>query len=1001
MSKLTGFVVTVFLLLAGSPAVQAVQADDTELYTSASTPARAKVMILFDGSGSMNKKDVKGTSKSRRKVAENVVTDLVNNNKDVDFGLMLFNVKTKKGTSGGRVAHRIIPNMTQGDRDSLTAMVKVNLGKDYPWTTLCESSYEAMRYFSGNKVFFGLQEGGAKPPRDKLAESGSNYKSPATCENTYFIVLTDGEPSKDDEANGLIKTLTGKNCGKYGGTTSCLPQLTEYLYNTDLDGDDTNGTQRVVTYTVGFKTKQDLLKVAAEKGGGKYFTADDTAQLAKALQDALESVKVVASEAVFTAPVVAADSFNRTRSRDDLYMAMFKPGDRWKGNIKKLKINVSNGVAEIRDRNDQPALDDATGSIRKSAMTFWSSSADGPNVDAGGAGGLLAARDPATRTIKTNTGNAGALQDFNKSNLTYDAFGLANKAELLAFFGVSSQAELDDLLSWARGVDVSDEDGDGSNVDNRPWILGDMLHSEPLVINYGALGAYTEANPDIRLVVGTNAGFLHMFGADNGAEDWAFFPKELAPVLKKRLDGNAGNHTYGIDATPVVWTRDVNRDGTLSAAAGDKVYLYSGMRRGGRVLFALDLSTPTAPVFKWMIDNNTTGFSELGQTWSDPVLTTVPGYVDGSGKHKPVLVFGGGFDAANKDTTLVASTDSMGRALYIVDADTGTLLWSVSPAASAGANLQESGLAHGLAAKVVVLDSNGNGVTDRVYAADTGGNVWRVDLPGTDRSKWSIVKFAALNGGNAANDRRFFNTPDIVRTRYGSVAFDAVLLGSGERNNPLAKDVNNRFYLLRDWQVNPYYSANPTAAECGTDATPGSRHGDNRCSLPLGETDLYNATANLVQDGSASEIATAQAALQASSGWYISLENSGEKSLSSSVTFDGNVVFTTFGPDVSANQCVPAPGQGYLYAVSLLNAASVYNLTGDIELLEKTDRSATMGQMVLGTPSPHIGEDGRIRMIFPAGGTGGADADEVDGSVFDTGSSISGAKADYWYQEEY
>ena len=42
-------------------------------------------------------------------------------------------------------------------------------------------------------------------------------------------------------------------------------------------------------------------------------------------------------------------------------------------------------------------------------------------------------------------------------------------------------------------------------------------------MNYGALGAFTVADPDLRIVVGTNAGF-HMFGNDDGEEDWAFFP---------------------------------------------------------------------------------------------------------------------------------------------------------------------------------------------------------------------------------------------------------------------------------------------------------------------------------------------------------------------------------------------------------------------------------------------------------------------------------------------
>ena len=234
------------------------------------------------------------------------------------------------------------------------------------------------------------------------------------------------------------------------------------------------------------------------------------------------------------------------------------------------------------------------------------------------------------------------------------------------------------------------------------------------------------------------------------------------------------------------------------------------------------------------------------------------------------------------------------------------------------------------------------------------------------------------------------------------MAFDAVLLGSGERNNPLSKDVNNRFYQLQDRQVAPYYSVNPTAAECGTDLSPGSRYSDFRCSLPLGESDLYDATANLVQDGSAAEVATAQAALYSSLGWYITLERTGEKSLSSSITTGGNVVFTTFAPEtVSTNQCVPGSGQGYFYAVSLLDATSVYNFTGEVEILEKNDRVAVIGKMLLGTPTPHVDEDGRIRMIFPAGGTGGTEVEEMEGSVFDTGSTLSDAKAGYWYQEEY
>ncbi len=113
------------------------------------------------------------------------------------------------------------------------------------------------------------------------------------------------------------------------------------------------------------------------------------------------------------------DSFNRTRSRDDLLLAMFEPraNVRWPGNIKKLKVHVdvTSGDSELRDANGVAAIDSKTGQILETAQTFWSTVADGPFAEKGGAGALLAARDPATRTIKTNTGPSGALEDFNSA----------------------------------------------------------------------------------------------------------------------------------------------------------------------------------------------------------------------------------------------------------------------------------------------------------------------------------------------------------------------------------------------------------------------------------------------------------------------------------------------------------------------------------------------------------------------------------------------------------
>ena len=77
-----------------------------------------------------------------------------------------------------------------------------------------------------------------------------------------------------------------------------------------------------------------------------------------------------------------------------------------------------------------------------------------------------------------------------------------------------------------------------------------------------------------------------------------------------------------------------------------------GLRRGGKAYYALDISNPDNPVFLWQIDKSSTGFSELGQSWSVPVITYIPGYA--GGVRKPVLVFAAGYDVAKDDKNTVA-----------------------------------------------------------------------------------------------------------------------------------------------------------------------------------------------------------------------------------------------------------------------------------------------------------------------------------------------------------
>ncbi|MGL6122808.1 MAG: pilus assembly protein, partial [Shewanella sp.] len=457
-----------------------------------------------------------------------------------------------------------------------------------------------------------------------------------------------------------------------------------------------------------------------------------------------------------------------------------------------------------------------------------------------------------------------------------------------SFVSTYSQADLD----WLYGVDVDDEDKDGSSSDARDDMMGDPLHSKPLAINfgskpvYGADGKLVSENLDVRILVGTNQGLVHMFkDSDAGSADysigsvsesWAFMPNELwGNVRTLRENLPTGIHSvYGMDLSPVAYTTKKS-DGSV-----DKAWLFLGMRSGGASYYALDISTPDSPSFKWMINSDTADFEDLGQTWSQPIVTSLKGVSD------PVLIFGGG----------MAATQGSGQAVYIVNANTGAFIKKFS----------DEGMGS-IATKVAVLDSDNDGYTDRIYASDITGNVWRMDLAGTDETKWTVFKFAAIAGA-ALDNRKFFAEPVIAQTEfnnvhsdgtnlsYQKVPYDAVTIGSGNRDNPLDITTNDMFYVFQDRNVVSQNFATKPAA--------------------LTASNLYPVTGAAPSDKD-DDIAFGQ-----KRGWYYDFASVGEKSLSASLIFNGKVYFTSFVPptnqavDLDAGVC-GFSGQGRLYAFDL------------------------------------------------------------------------------------
>jgi type IV pilus assembly protein PilY1 len=623
----------------------------------------------------------------------------------------------------------------------------------------------------------------------------------------------------------------------------------------------------------------------------------------------------------------------------ELLIAGFElgPGAPWAGNVKKVRIpTAGSGHAAAEDARGQPALRESGAGpvrLRDSALTFWTdparvlpgleprvlAGADGGTVRRGGVGQHLmsfpAASGPQGDGGRLLLTEAAEEPDHAAGPralvpLRADPAGIAVLRDRLPF---ADEAESLQLLRWLLGEDV-----DEAPQRERPWVLGPVYHSRPLALDYGATGdGYTVSNPRVRIFFGSADGLLHAVentdaaGRESGREVFGFLPhSSLTALLLRRTVEARESVAYGIDGSPVALRVDRNGDGTLRADQGDEAIVFFGLRRGGSRYYALNVSDPLQPPrLQWRLERTVGGdFDELGLTFSTPVV----GRVQFDGQVRDVLLFGGGYNGGvdavtgerlGKDAT--AGDDAVGNAIYVVDARSGALIWKAvrgDPAAADNSRFPHPDMRDSIASEIAVL-RNAAGIIHRLYVGDTGGRVWRVDLPPgglhdpQHRARhWSASVFAELGAETAGHDdRRFFAAPALVRTvddRGRPV--DGVLITSGNRAQPLARRTANYAFYLRDDLV---------------------RSGDVRVRERLALTfdQLHpSGSCNSEQSGPCDAVQ--------GPGWRLALAAPGEKGWGKPVIDGGRVLFGSFEPRQAP--CEAPPGRARLYAVNLVDGAA-------------------------------------------------------------------------------
>jgi len=660
----------------------------------------------------------------------------------------------------------------------------------------------------------------------------SGYSSPIqySCQPNFVILMTDGMQ------NGSVDVRT-EATNRY----------------TQDHSTGFAGLQNVIVHTIGFglsssdKTAGGLqiLQDAAKNGGGSYYTADSETELELALEDAIS--QIMAATFSFATPVIpTTGTSGSTRS----YLAAFQSNASrpfWQGYLKAYNRD-SNGLVPV-DVNGLP-----------SGTPAWE------------AGQQLNAQSASSRTIYTLV--SGARQTFTTSN----------SAITTTLLDAADSIEKNKIINFVRGTpDINDEDADGNTAEERPWKLGDIFHSTPVLVSppfqvssdtsYNSFKT-AQAGRTTVLIAGANDGMLHAFRESNGTELWGFIPPDVLDQLKD-MTAFTGEHEYAVDGNPIV--ADVKTGGSW------KTIVVFGQRRGGANYYALDITDTTNPSYLWTFND-----ANLGESWSAPAIGKIK-MADGSDKW--VAFVGGGFDSTFANYSSGSKTT---EAFFAIDLSNGYKLWEYYNATGSTDDRQYMNFS--LAADPTAVDLDNDGYVDRVYIGDVGGQLWKFDVApsggattsGSLINNWTGKRLfaAASSQANPPAAGEFYPSQAIFGAP--ALAYDAaknlwVFFGTGDRYHPINTS-SNRFYGIKD----------------NTNMTNGSA---------LIETSLTNLSSG---SGAVSQ------------GWFVPLANN-EKVLASADVFNSVVFFTSFTP-TSGAVCGGGGGDAKLYSVNITTGDAAIDL---------------------------------------------------------------------------
>ena len=839
-----------------------------------------------------------------------------------------------------------------------------------------ELYYTALRYFKNQGNIAAYSNTTDEAQKDKFPVI-TNWSDPIqyACQKNVILGIGDVNthedrnlPHTDDTLNvnaytqkvfdleGINKTASNVFTGR--GNSAYIAGLAYYANTTDIRS-NVSGKQTVSTYWVdvrenrllegkannqywlaakygGFKaptdfgtalsrtaaldeawwyTTNDMLALGTDGNGGtekrpdNFFVASDATNMVEGLRKAFAQIS---NEVQSTTASLATNS---TRLETDTAVFQSRLDSRfWSGDLLARRVGSNGAVEENPAWNAAQNLDNWANIGTRKIFTITPDTTAGTNGEFIASNGVdfiwssLASSQQAMLTLPTDAGNVTG-------------------ANRLAY------------LRGDRTYEITTEDRT-KPFRQRGSRLGDIVNSDPQFIHnqdfgysrlswgtngsvgsaytaFRASSAYQNRTPMV--IVGANDGMLHGFdarvgtGSNNGGNElFAYVPNSVFSNLINLTDP-AYSHRYYVDGTP--------RVSDVWIGNSWKTMVVGTTGAGGKSVFALDVTNPSnmsSNSVMWEFSH-----PSMGYTMGQPALVALPN------KKFGVIVSSGYHD----------SQPANGK-VWILDAEDGSIIREITLPTT------------GNLGSPLASDTDYNQVADRVYVADTLGNLWRIDLTGSNPSSWSIPSSLGSDplfiAKNASNQRQAITAP--LSSAFNDKNEHMVFFGTGS------------FYRNGDNEIpqSPSVDTFYGIIDRGTAI-------DGRGNL-LKQAVIKEDTVNGNQVR-----AITNNAITTQTGWYLDLGwiegtgatgAKGERVISKATLRTDRVIFTTMTP--SADPCAFG-GTSFIMAVGLSSGSRLnyayFDTSGDGTL--DNDDMAQIGDENIPWSGISDTDDGVIKGVTP------------------------------------